>query len=171
MRYQMKEKWFAVGDDFVVQDETGNRAFYLDGKVLRLRKTLEVLDGGGRHVATIRKRILSWGPTFDVVSTGGETLATVHKAHFTLFRDKFTIDVPGPDDFVARGNFTEHEYVFTRGGAEVAWVSRRWFSLSHVYGIEVGDDRDALVVICSAAIIELCIHEQDDDDHGKSHAE
>ena len=163
MRYQLREKWFAVGDDFVVNDANGNRAFYIDGKVLRLRKTLVVEDAGGAEVAVIRKRLLALGTTYDI-EIAGEQAATIHKKHFTLFREKFTIDVPGPDDFLAVGNFTDHEYQFTRGGAEVAWVSRRWFSLTHTYGIEVADERDAVLIIASAVVIDMCLHDEKDDD-------
>ncbi len=39
-RYQMREKLLSIGDDFWIEDESGRRAFKVNGKALRLRKTL-----------------------------------------------------------------------------------------------------------------------------------
>ena len=48
MRFQLREKMFAIGDDYWIETDTGQRAFRVDGKALRIRKTLvlqtEVLE-------------------------------------------------------------------------------------------------------------------------------
>jgi uncharacterized protein YxjI len=33
VQYQMKQKLFALGDDFIIRDAAGNEAFFVDGKV------------------------------------------------------------------------------------------------------------------------------------------
>ena len=48
MRYAVQEKLFSIGDDFWITDEGGGKAFLVDGKVLRLRQTLEIQDPDGR---------------------------------------------------------------------------------------------------------------------------
>ena len=40
MKYQMREKMFAIGDDYWIETDGGEPAFKVDGKVLRVRKTL-----------------------------------------------------------------------------------------------------------------------------------
>ena len=40
MKYQMREQMFAIGDDYWIETDTGERAFKVDGKALRIRKTL-----------------------------------------------------------------------------------------------------------------------------------
>jgi len=35
--YRMHEKLISIGDDYWIEDEKGERAFYVDGKVLRVR--------------------------------------------------------------------------------------------------------------------------------------
>src|ERR1035437_831475 len=56
----------------------------------------------GQRTAFIRQKLLAWGPTYEITRNGA--LAAVVKKHlFTLFRCKFTVDVPGPDDLEAEG--------------------------------------------------------------------
>lgn len=160
MRYQMHQKLFCLGDDFAVKDEQGREAFYVDGKVFTLRKTLSFLDAERNEVARIVKRLISIGPVYDVYS-GGRLMATVSKKLFTLFRCKFSIDVPGPDDLEAVGSFIDHDYRFERGGRTVAWVSKKWFRLTDTYGVEVTDGVDPILILASTAVIDLCCHEDE----------
>ncbi|WP_328918108.1 MULTISPECIES: hypothetical protein [unclassified Streptomyces] len=44
MKYVVREKMFAIGDDYWIEDESGRRAFFVDGKVLRLRENRENTD-------------------------------------------------------------------------------------------------------------------------------
>src|SRR6185312_9898977 len=43
-RYRMREKLFAIGDDYWIETEGGERAFKVNGKALRLRNTF-ILEG------------------------------------------------------------------------------------------------------------------------------
>ena len=38
-RYKMRQKMISLGEDFTIEDESGHRAFEVDGKVMRLRET------------------------------------------------------------------------------------------------------------------------------------
>jgi uncharacterized protein YxjI len=44
MRYVMKQKLFSWGDDFVIKDESGGDAFFVDGKAFSLGKQLSFQD-------------------------------------------------------------------------------------------------------------------------------
>ena len=37
-RYQMREKLLALGDDYWIETDSGERAFEVDGKAMRIRK-------------------------------------------------------------------------------------------------------------------------------------
>jgi uncharacterized protein YxjI len=37
-------------------------------------------------------------------------------------------------------------------------VSKRWFSWSDTYGVEVGDDEDPVLILASAVVIDLIAH-------------
>ena len=156
MRYLMKQKFFAFGEDFIIQDDGGRDVFFVDGKVWSIGDKLSFQDMNGNELASIRRRLLSWGPTYEIAWSGGS--ATVKKHLFTLFACRFTVDVPGPGDLEAKGDLLDHEYSFVRGDREVARVSKRWFALRDVYGIEIEPGEDDVLILASAVVIDMCCH-------------
>lgn len=161
MKYVMKEKWWSLGNDFTIADSEGQARFLVDGRVFSIGDKLSFQDTSARELAFIRQRLLSWGPTYEVTA-GGKLVATVRKKLFTLFHCKFFVDVPGPDDLEARGNFFDHEYEFQLRGRTVAQVSKKWIALRDSYAIEVNRDADDVLILCCAVVIDLICHEKDD---------
>ena len=159
--YQMRQKLISFGDDYTVRDESGRQAYYVDGKVFSVRSTLILQDMAGRELARIQKKILAWGPTYEIYR-GDRVAAVVKKSLFTLFRCEFTVDVPGPDDLLAEGNFWDYEYAFTCQSRSVARVSKRFFALTDVYGIDIAPGVDEVLVIAAAVVIDQCCHEKKD---------
>ena len=157
MRYIMRERILSWGDDFTIRNENGEDAYYVDGKVLSFGDKLSFKDAQGKEVALIDQKLLAIGPQYEIIR-GGRTVAVVKKQLFTLFRARFTIDVPGPDDLEAKGNFIDHEYSFERDGRQVARVSKKWFSFSDTYGIDIDDREDDVLVLASAVVIDLVSH-------------
>lgn len=158
-RYQMNQKWLSWGDDYVVRDEAGRDAFFVDGKAWSLGSKLSFHDMHGREVAFISQKVFSWGPTFEI-HRDGQLAAVVKKSLFTLFRAEFTVDVPGPDDLVAEGDFWDHEYSFKRGNQTVANVSKAYFSWTDTYGIDIVEGEDDVLIVASAVIVDQCSHEK-----------
>lgn len=157
MRYLMRERILSWGDDFTIKDEEGREAFYVDGKVFSFGDKLSFKDRDGKEVALIDQKLLSIGPQYEILR-GGKTVAIVKKHLFTLFRARFTVDVPGPDDVEARGNFLEHEYTFERDGRDIARVSKKWLSLSDTYAVDINDREDVVLILASAVVIDLVSH-------------
>ena len=156
MRYIMKKKLLSWGNDFIIRDADGNDVFFIDGKVFSLRDKLVFEDMQRNELAVVQKKLLSFGPTYEIYHAG-ELKAVVKESLFTLFGHRFTVDDEhGPADLEARGNFTNHQYAFTRGGQEVAQVSEAWFSIADTYGVDVAaGENDALILAC-AVVIERC---------------
>ena len=75
------------------------------------------------------------------------------------------MDVAGPDDLEAKGDFLDHEYVFRRGDHEVATVSKRWFSWADTYGIEIADSEDDVLILASAVVVDQACHRDDGERH------
>jgi len=156
-RYLMKQKLFSLGDDFVIRDSDGDDVFFVDGKVFCLGNQLSFQNMEKHELAYIKQRLLSWGQTYEIYREG--TLAAVVKKHlFTFFYCTFTVDVPGPNDLVAEGSFTDHEYTFTRGGAAVATVSKKWFSFTDTYGVEIAQGEDDVLLLASTVVIDMACH-------------
>jgi uncharacterized protein YxjI len=160
MRYVMRQKIFCLGDDFVIKDETGADRFLVDGKVFTIANKLSFQDMAGRELAFIQQKLLSWGPKYEI-HREGRLAATVKKELFTFFHCKFLVDVPGPDDLEAKGNFLDREYEFHRGGRVVATCSKKWFSWSDTYGIEVGPGEDDVLILASSVVIDMVCHADD----------
>ena len=161
MRYVMKEKLFDFGDDFVIRDEDGREAFHVDGRVLAIGDKLVFKDREGRELARIEKKLLSWGTTYEIYR-GGRHAATVRKSLFSFLRCTFTVDVPGPGDLEARGDFLDHEYTFTRGDDVVAQVSKKWFSWRDTYGIDIREGEDEVLLLACAVVVERACHDKED---------
>jgi uncharacterized protein YxjI len=79
----------------------------------------------------------------------------VKKQLFSFFKHVFTVDVPGPDDLVAEGDFWDLEFAFSRGGRAVATVSRQWFSWADTYGVDVADGEDDVLILASTIVIDM----------------
>src|SRR5437763_16788278 len=123
-RFVMREKLLAIGDDFWIENDQGERAYRVDGKALRLRQTFVLEDASGDEVARIQERKLSIRDKI-VIERGGDTAATVHKALIGI-RDRFAIDIEHGTDMKARGNVVDHEYEIERDGDTVPTISKKW---------------------------------------------
>ncbi len=158
MRYIMKEKVFALGDDFTIRDESGTEQYYVDGKVFTIGDKLSMKDRQGTEVAFIRQKLLRFSPTYEV-SRRGEVVAVVQKKLFTLLHCRFSVDVPGPDDLEAKGDFLDHEYAFKLQGRTVAEVSKKWIALVDSYVIDIAPGQDHELLLACAVVIDLVCHE------------
>jgi uncharacterized protein YxjI len=156
MRYVMRQKLFAITDDYNIADANEQDVYYVDGKLLSLGKNLSFQDMERHELAHIQQKLLNWGPTYEITHNG-ELVAVVKKELFTLFHCVFHVDEPGHEALTAEGNFSDHEYVFTRAGQQVASVSKQWFTFADTYGVDVSDGEDpVLILACTVVIDEAC---------------
>lgn len=162
MRYVMKQKLFSWGDDFHIRNEAGEDVYFVDGRAFSIGEKLSFQDLRGNELAFIRQKLLSFGPAYEI-TRDGRLLAVVKKRLFTLFRCKFTVDVPGPDDLEAQGSFLDMEYSFERGGKRVAEVSKRWFSWRDTYGVDIADTEDQVLILSATVVIDMICHSEDKD--------
>jgi uncharacterized protein YxjI len=160
MRYLMRQKWLSLGDDFYIQDEAGRDVFRVDGKAFCFGDQLSFQDLAGNELAFIKQRLLSWGPAYEIYR-GGQLQAVVTKELFSFFNCRFAVDVPGPDDLAAEGDFLDHEYVFNRGSGQVAAVSKQWFSWTDTYGVDIAEGEDDLLILAATVVIDMACHEKD----------
>lgn len=160
-RYKMRQKMISIGEDFTIEDEHGNVAYRVDAKVMRVRETFVLEDANGKEVATIREKKLSLHDSMNVLRDG-DVVATITKAWFAPFRDKFEIDVKGGKTLVGRGNVLDHEYEITRGDEVVARISKKWFTLTDTYGIDIAAGQDEALILAAAVAIDELAHDPDE---------
>ena len=158
-RYQMRQRLVSIGDDYWIEDEHGSRAFRVDGKALRVRKTFVLEDATGREVAKLQERKLSVRDKMEI-ERDGRSIATVKKALVGI-RDRFSIDVEGGADLAAKGNLVDHEYEIERDGDTVATVSKKWFAVRDTYGVTVAPGEDDALVLAITVCIDALSHPRD----------
>jgi uncharacterized protein YxjI len=152
--YLIRERLFDVGDDFDITDESGKPVYRVDGKVLTLRDRLVIEDLSGREVAAVHRQLVALRRTY-TISIGGEKAAEMKKKLFTPFVDKYTIDIPGPNDLELRGDLLDHEYSVERDGREVASVSKKWFRVRDTYAVRVAEGEDDLLILAGVLALDL----------------
>ena len=152
-RYQMREKLFAIGDDYWIDDGAGEHAFKVNGKALRVRDTFVLEGPSGEELFKVQEKKLRVRDTMDI-ERGGERVASVKKAMITPLRERFSIQLEGGGELNAKGNIVDHEYEIERDGATVAQISKRWFRVRETYGIEIAPGEDEALILAVAACID-----------------
>jgi uncharacterized protein YxjI len=163
MKYVVREKMFAIGDDYWIEDEDGRRAFYVDGKVLSVRDALELQDPDGNEVAVIKKKLVSLRDSM-FIERDGRTLVTVKKKRLHLVRDVFRAELASGEELEVRGDLIDKEFDIEYQGERLARVSRKWFTLRDAYAVDVErEDADAGMLIA----IAVCVDRMVDKEHGE----
>ena len=152
-RFRMREKLFAIGDDFWIEKEGGERVFRVDGKAVRFRDTLILETPSGEELFKIQEKKFTVRDKMEIES-GGETFATVKKALVSPLRDRFSIELEAGGEMSAKGNVVDHEYEIERDGDKVAEVSKRWFRVRDTYGIEIAPGEDAALILAVTVCID-----------------
>lgn len=159
-RYKIRQKMFSIGDDFWIENEKGERAFKVDGKVLRIRKTLVFEDAKGRKLAQIQERLLTIKDTMVVEDADGGEMASIKKALITPLRDRWDVKVRNGSDLDVQGDFLAHEYTIKQDGQKVAEVSKKWLSLTDTYGVEVEPGQNDILILAVAVAIDMMSHDE-----------
>jgi uncharacterized protein YxjI len=159
VHFKMRQRLVSIGDDFWIETDSGERAYKVDGKALRLRKTLVLEDVEGRELAKIQSRVVRVRDTMEVEDPSGSRMALVRKAMITPFRDRWDVEITDGPDLKVQGNVVDHEYEFTDGRTTVATVSKKWFRVADTYGVEITPGQDPVPVLASTVAIDMMAHE------------
>lgn len=158
-RYQMRQRMFSIGDDFTIENEQGQTAFRVDGKLLRVRSTLIFTDARGGELYKIQERLVRFRDSMTIERPDGSAAAKVHNALITPLRDRWAINVPGGADLSTQGNIVNHEYRIEQGGVPVATVSKRWFRIRDSYGVEIAPGQDDALLLAVTVVIDMMAHQ------------
>ncbi|MCZ7628916.1 MAG: LURP-one-related family protein [Microthrixaceae bacterium] len=150
-RFQMRERMLSIGDDYWIEDESGARAFLVDGKAMRVRDTWILKDADGNDVAEIKERKLSVRDKMKI-DLGGRS-ATVTK-RIVGIRDHFKVEVDDEPDLKVHGNVVDHEYEIERDGDKVAEISKKWFRVRDTYGVEVEAGVDPVLILAITVAVD-----------------
>jgi uncharacterized protein YxjI len=160
-RYQLRQRMISIGDDYWIEDESGARAYKVDGKALRVRSTLDLEDAHGSTLCRIQARVLNVRDTMEIEGPDGGRLAVVRKALVSPLRERFKVDIEGAEDWTVQGNIVDHEYEIEADGRKIAEISKKWFRLRDTYGVEVAPDVDPALVLAVTVAVDAMAHPRD----------
>ncbi|MET9952256.1 LURP-one-related family protein [Streptomyces sp. NPDC006339] len=163
MKYLVRDKIFAIGDDYWIEDEHGRRAFLVDGKALRLRDTLELKAPDGRVLITLRQKMFSLRDTM-TIERDEQPLATVRRKRLSLLRNHFRVTLVEGTELDVSGRILDREFAVEYEGELLAHISRRWLHVRDTYAVDVvRDDTDpALLIAVAVCVIRMAERERED---------
>jgi len=159
-RYKIRQKLISIGDDFWIENQTGQKVFKVDGKVMRIRKTLVFEDMNGKKLCQIKERLLSIKDTMIIEDAHGKDLAVVKKALITPLRDRWDVNVRNGPDLDVQGNLLDLEYSIRQGRRKVAEVSKKWFTLTDTYGVEIDENQNDILILAITIAIDMMVHDE-----------
>ena len=151
--YRMRERVMAIGDDFWIENGAGQRAYKVDGKALRLRKTLVLEDASGRELYKIQEKMLHIRDTMEI-ENASTRVATVKKALISPLRERYNVEFDGGGEWRAQGNIVDHQYTIASDAGQIAEVGKKWFRVRDTYGVELKPGQDEGVLLAAVVALE-----------------
>jgi uncharacterized protein YxjI len=166
-RYRMRQNLVAIGDDFVIENEGGQKVYKVDGKVLRIRDTLHFKDMAGKVLCQIKEKLIAITDTMTVEDGDGRDLAVIHKALISPLVDRYSVKVKDGPDLHITGNLIDYEYDIKDGRDKVAEISKKWFRITDTYGVEIAPGQNDVLILAITVAVDMLVHKQKNRLHKK----
>ncbi len=76
------------------------------------------------------------------------------------WKPKFLIDMldgtNSQEPLKVSGDWTGHDYIFTRGERQVARVTRKWLTLRDTYAVDILPREDVILILSCCIVIDKC---------------
>uniref|UniRef100_A0A914YP08 Uncharacterized protein n=1 Tax=Panagrolaimus superbus TaxID=310955 RepID=A0A914YP08_9BILA len=157
-RYQIREKVFSLADNFKIKDEAGQPVFIVRSKLLCFRDKLLLEDMDGNGLIKIRQELFNLLPKFKIISAvNGQELATVRQK-FTFLRPKLTINSIYGQFELDGLDFMGRSFKLLKDGKTMATVSKKFFSWSDSYGVDIFGDEDHAFILALVIVLDQVIY-------------
>lgn len=158
MQYMIRQKIFSLGDKFTIRDENERDAFLVKSQLLSFGKKLRIFDLNENEVCYIEQQLFKFMPQYNIY-INGEMIANVKK-RFALFKNDFEI-LSDNANYYVEGEFLAHEFRIFNDRKLIGQVSKKFFSFTDTYGVQVDDDEDQVLVLSLAIVIDMVCHDSD----------
>ncbi len=155
--FRMREKMFAIGDDYWIENGHGDKVFKVDGKAFRIRDTFVLEDLNGHELLKSHEKKLTIRDKMEI-ERDDKTIATIKKAMISPIRDRFVVEMDGKDIEV-KGKIADHEYKMERDDDKIAEVSKRWFRIRDTYGIKIEPGQDTALLLAISVCVDRMSHD------------
>ena len=141
-RYLMKSK-FGAGRDFSVLDpQTEEQVFFVDGKIgTRPKADIQDRDGSLRY--QVRGNLLGIPKRMNVLDARGTEVAHLHAQAFWFLKDKIEVMLASGEEWLLEGNLIEKNYAVNDStGRHVVQITQKWVQIRDQYIVDVADGTD-----------------------------
>lgn len=111
----------------------------------------------------IQQKLLHLHSTFKILSARYEDsdreLAVV-KQRFTLFHEKFNIDSVYGSYSLEGLDIFAHSFTLVKDGQVAAIVSKKFFSLSDTYGVEIAGNEDQAFILALVIVLDQVLYDK-----------
>jgi uncharacterized protein YxjI len=157
-RYVMRQRIMAIGQDFFINDASGQPKFKIDGKVRLVKESLKFRDMQGNLLYQLSEKVLRIRESFDILKPDGSLAAKVHNAIVDPLREKFTIEIPGGESMITRGKVIWAQYDIFRGNQQVAKISKQfsWIGRDQ-YVVDILPGQDDCLILAVTVVIDMMV--------------
>ena len=156
MRYLIKEKIFTLADRFRIENEQGYPQYEVVGKILTLGNKLNIYDMDGTELIYIEEKIFRFLPEYTIYRNGN--IIGKIKKELTFMKPRFIIE-SSYGDFTIEGDVFHHNFDILKNGNPVAWVSKKWISLSDTYSVDIAEGEDHPFILSIVIILDQIFYD------------
>jgi uncharacterized protein YxjI len=157
-RYIMRQRIFALGQDFTIDNAAGQPVFKIDGKVRLIKESLKFRDMQGNLLYQLDEKVLRIRESFDILKPNRQVAARVHNAIVDPLRERFTIEIPGGQDMMTMGKVIWAQYDILRGRQPVGKISKQfsWIGRDQ-YVVDVVKGEDDCLILAITVVIDMMV--------------
>ena len=131
--------------------------FKVDGKVLRIRKTLHLQDAAGNDRYLIKEKLVTVREVMTIETEAGP-VATVKKALISPLRERYNVELAAGGEWKVQGNIVDHQYEIEGPAGKIAEVAKKWFRVRDTYGVQIAPGQDDALVLAVTIVVDTMSH-------------
>ncbi len=157
-RYIMRQRMFALGQDFDIKNASGQPVYKIKGKVRVIKEALKFYDMQGNLLYKLDEKVLRIRESFDIQKADGSLAAKVHNAIIDPLREKFTIEIPGGEKMITMGKVIWAQYDILRNGKQIAKISKQfsWIGRDQ-YVVDILPGQDDCLLLAVTVVIDMMV--------------
>jgi uncharacterized protein YxjI len=156
MKYKIRQKIFSLGDNFTVKNEYDEDILTVAGKIFSLGNKLKIYDLHDNELFYIEQRLFKLLPEYFIYKEGSEVAHL--KKEFSFFKPKININSYF-GTFSIEGDVIHHNFFISQDGIQVAEVSKKLFSFTDDYTLELFIDNNTDFLITLVIVIDQILHD------------
>jgi uncharacterized protein YxjI len=157
-RYIMRQRMFALGQDFDIKNASAQPVYKIKGKVRIIKESLMFYDMQGSLLYRLDEKVLRIRESFEILKADGSLAAKVHNAIFDPLREKFTIEIPGGQNMLTMGKVIWAQYDILNSGQQVAKISKQfsWIGRDQ-YVVDILSGQDDCLILAVTVVIDMMV--------------